>query len=131
MSAERPSFYRPCLVLAHQHREYALEACRRFRRLGWDVYQAANGPEVRRLARMLEPELIVLGVHLEGESGWLTCAKLKQDRNEVNVLLVTEDDVPQARLLAEQVGAKGVVGRGSGAASLVQAAWQPPAAVAG
>ena len=50
---------RPCLILAHADPAYAAQVLRTFRRQGWDVYTAQSGPEVRRLARMLEPQLVV------------------------------------------------------------------------
>src|SRR3954454_18040912 len=96
--------YRPCLLLAHADASYASDACRRLRRLGWDVYQANAGPEVRRLARMLEPEAVVLAVNLGGESGGLTCAKLKQERPAGRVVLVADESGPRAQEMGQFVG---------------------------
>ena len=39
---------------------------------------------------MLEPELVVLEADLQGESGWLTCAKLTRERPGCKVVLVSE-----------------------------------------
>ncbi len=40
----------PCLILAHSHGAYEALLTREFRRLGWEVYLARNGPDARRLA---------------------------------------------------------------------------------
>src|SRR5262249_42925551 len=91
-SVREPGSYRPCLVLAHADLGYAADACRRFRRLGWDVYQAHAGAEVRRLAHLLEPDLVVLDANLAGESGWLTCAKLTRERPATRVVLIDDGE---------------------------------------
>jgi DNA-binding response OmpR family regulator len=119
--------YRPCLLVAHPDVTYLADAVRRFRRLGWDVYPAQAGPELRRLARMLEPDLVVLDVDLDGESGWLTCAKLTRERPAGRVLLIA-DDGEGCREKATFVGASAVVPRQGGLNGLVQASWLPPAA---
>jgi DNA-binding response OmpR family regulator len=122
---EPDDVYRPCLVLAHPDAVYATETCRRFRRQGWDVYQTHGGPEARRLARMLEPHLVVLGVDLDGESGFLTCAKLKRELPAVKVILVSEDAGPRSCSMAVFVGAT-LVRRQDCVASLVAAPPKPP-----
>jgi DNA-binding response OmpR family regulator len=124
--------YRPCMVLAHADSAYAADACRRFRRLGWDVYQAEAGAEVRRLARMLQPELIVLDVNLAGESGWLTCAKLTQGPGRSpRIVLITDQGDPKAGDMAHFVGANAIVPREQGLNALMQASWTRPESAAG
>jgi DNA-binding response OmpR family regulator len=129
-SAREPGPYRPCLVLAHADAGYAADACRRFRRLGWDVYQAHAGAEVRRLAHLLEPDLVVLDANLVGESGWLTCAKLMRERPAGRVVLVDEGG-QGSQDMAAFVGATAVVSRQDGLAALLQASWPRPASAAG
>jgi DNA-binding response OmpR family regulator len=82
------SAYRPCVVLARSDAKRASESGRRLRRLGWDVYQAKAGTEARRLARMLDPELVVLDAEMDDESGWLTCAKLSRERPGGRIVLL-------------------------------------------
>jgi ActR/RegA family two-component response regulator len=96
--------YTPCLVLAG----FDSTVARTFRRRGWDVYPASTGPEARRLARMVEAELVVLTTFLPEESGWLTCEKITRDRPGIRVVLVDPD--PQRAELAEIVGAAALVG---------------------
>jgi DNA-binding response OmpR family regulator len=108
--------------LVHGDAPYAAEACKRFRRQGWDVYQAQNGPEVRRLARMLEPELVVLEADLAGESGWLTCAKLTREQPGIRVFLVSDDAGPRNRQMALFSGAAGLINRRDSLLALVEPA---------
>ena len=63
-AADEFAGYRPCLILAHADPAYSAQVLRTFRRQGWDVYAAHNGPEVRRLARMLQPHLVLLQADL-------------------------------------------------------------------
>src|SRR5687768_1188063 len=97
--------YRPCLILALAEAPHAAETGRAFRRLGWDVYTAQSGPEARRLARLLEAEVVVLDVALPDETGWLTCAKLHAERPSVAILLFTDTAGPHDRARAAFVGA--------------------------
>jgi CheY-like chemotaxis protein len=94
----------PCLVIAG----FDASVARAFRRRGWDVYSARTGPEARRLARMMEADLVVLDTFLPEESGWLTCEKLTRECPDVRVVLVDPD--PRRRQLAEFVGAAALVG---------------------
>ena len=111
---------RPCLILAVKGFACAAETSLRLRRLGWDIYQARGGPEVRRLARMLDPDMVVLDTDLEDESGWLTCAKLKQDRPTSEVILVTSEEGSRNHSLAEFVGASALVSRQHNLVALLQ-----------
>jgi len=122
--------YRPCLVMAHTDAVYTAEACRAFRRLGWDVYAVGAGPEARRLARLLEADLVILDVGLLEETGWLTCAKLTADRPGARVLLVTEGPSNRDHGLAEFAGAAALVDRQAGFLALVNAARRAPLSAA-
>jgi DNA-binding response OmpR family regulator len=117
MSVVRAGLSQPCLLLVSSDPIYTTAALREYRRLGWDVYPAQSGPEARRLARMLEPDVVVLDTPLEGESAWLTCAKLTAERPETRVVLVVED-TPNVQQRAALVGASVVVTRTEGLALL-------------
>jgi hypothetical protein len=127
--ANEAALYRPCVVLAHGDAAFVSHAARCLRRLGWDVYQAQAGPEVRRLARMLEPEVVLLDADLVQESGWLTCAKLMRERPGCKVVLVGEPN-PRNRELARFVGASLLVRRDESLAA-VAAQSNPPRSAAG
>jgi DNA-binding response OmpR family regulator len=105
----------PCLVLAC----FDAGAARAFRRRCWDVYTARTGPEARRLARMMEADLVVLDAELPEESGWLTCEKLTHEVPGIRVILVDAEPDPQRAELAEFVGAAALVGRADGLQELL------------
>ncbi len=109
----------PCLILAHTDAGYAAIASRTFRRLGWDVYPARTGPEARRLARMLRPNLVVLQADLPDESGWLTCAKFALEAPELPILLVADSPGPCEEDFAVFVGAEAVVPLDAGPGGLL------------
>ncbi len=110
---QKPLTFRPRLVLAFSDTARAALTARHFRRLGWEVHQAASGPEARRLAHALRPQAVLLDVDLRGESGWLTCAKLTLDTADFKVVLLTDLVTPQKEDYADTVGAAAIVCRGA------------------
>ncbi len=119
---EESIYYRPCLIVAHADSGYAARTSRAFRRLGWDVYVARTGPEARRLARMLFPDLAILDAELPEESGWLTCEKLLSEQPLLRVILVGAQDSSENDDFARFVGAAGYVPRCRGVTGLVEEA---------
>jgi DNA-binding NarL/FixJ family response regulator len=112
--------FRPRLVLAQTHPEYTGLALRSFRRLGWDVHLAISGQDTRRLVRRLNPAVIVLGIDLPDESGWLTCEKLAQENPGLAVILVAGHQTPFHSDFATFVGATALVNEGDGVAALIE-----------
>jgi DNA-binding response OmpR family regulator len=112
--------HRPCLIVAHADAGYAALVSRAFRRLGWDAYQARGGPEARRLARLLSPDLLVMATELDGESGWLTCEKLRKELPWMKVFLVSGANGPCDEEFAHFVGAAGVVNEDADIPALVR-----------
>jgi DNA-binding response OmpR family regulator len=118
LPAEKPAPYRPRLVLAYVDSAHAALTCRQLRREGWEVHLTSRGTEARRLARELEPEVVVLDTDLHDESGWLTCAKLLQERPGQRVVLVTAEATPDGERFADHIGALALVRRSAGPTSL-------------
>jgi CheY-like chemotaxis protein len=110
---------RPCLIVAHGDPAYTAQVCVTFRRLGWDVHQAATGPEVRRLARSLSPDVVILDTLLPNESGWLTCDKLRLETPETRVILVAVDPGFHEANFTVFVGAAALVNHAEGMAALL------------
>src|SRR5690242_10546534 len=89
-SHEEIPLFPPCLILAHADGSFAAATGQALRRLGWDVYLTRSGAEVRRLAGMLAPRLILVGTELPDESGWLTCDKLTAVLPHTRVILLAD-----------------------------------------
>jgi DNA-binding response OmpR family regulator len=131
LTAHEPGAYRPCLIVAHTDAAYTSMVCRAFRRQGWDVYEAQRGPELRRLARLLEADLVVLDVALLEETGWLTCAKLTRERPDTRIILVAYGPCERDEDLADFVGAAALVDHKDGLSALFPVAARPPRRAAG
>src|SRR5262245_5256484 len=100
---------KPCLLLGHTNLTYAAVASRYFRQCGWDVLFVRSASEVRRLARELEPTVIVLDTEFRLESGWLTCAKLADEHPSTKVILTTPNATARKRRFAQFAGAADLV----------------------
>ena len=110
---QKPLSFRPRLVLAYADSAHAALSARHLRRLGWEVHLASSGPDARRLAAALAPEVVILDTQLPDESGWLTCAKLTLSRCEFKVVLLTDVVTPEMEDHADLVGAAALVCRGA------------------
>ena len=126
MMQPHASVYRPCMILAHGDVAFASEASRAFRRLGWDVYITRSGPETRRMARMLNPSVVVLAADLPEESGWLTCDKLIREQPFRKVILVSSGFSTENEAFAAFIGAAGLVYEEDGVQALVGAVCDSP-----
>jgi CheY-like chemotaxis protein len=120
MNADREELVRPCLLVAHGDATYAALVNRAFRRLGWDTYAARTGPEARRLASMLQPDLMVMATDLEEESGWLTCEKVLREQPHLRIFLVGDASEQRNPGFAGFLGAAGFFDSGDSIASLVE-----------
>jgi CheY-like chemotaxis protein len=99
------------LVLAHLHVGFVARTCGHFRHLGWEVFTARSAAEVRRLAIMVRPDVVILDTDLPDESGWLVCDKITRAEPAPEVVLVSEKVTPRRRRLAAFVGASALAPR--------------------
>ena len=111
---DKAKSFRPLLLLGYADSAYAAQVSRHFRRQGWEVRQAIDGPDVRRLAHYLAPAAVILDVDLPGQSGWLTAAKLRLDRPGLKIFLVGEHRSESNERLAAFVGAARFISRHDG-----------------
>ncbi len=107
------------LVVAHGDPVYAALVCHTFHQLGWDVYLADSGPELRRLARRVQAQFVVLDALLPNESGWLTCDKLRLELPETRVIIVAVAPGFHEANFAVFVGAAALVDQGDGVQALL------------
>jgi DNA-binding response OmpR family regulator len=107
------------VVLALPDSPFAARAERALRSEGWEVTRTGEGAAAEAAWR-LRPAAVVLATDGDGESGWLTCAKLTYARPQSRVVLVG-DDTPGARRLARFVKAAALVSERSEAESVIEA----------
>lgn len=84
---------------------FAARAVEQFLARGVDVCTAIALDELHSIAARKNPMAVVLPVETAGESGYLTCAKLRLMRPKMRVVLVGEA-TPRAERLARFVGAR-------------------------
>ncbi len=84
---------------------FAARAVERFLARGVDVCTAMALDDLHAIAARKNPTAVVLPVEAAGESGYLTCAKLRLSRPKMRVILVGEAS-PAAERLARFVGAR-------------------------
>lgn len=84
---------------------FAARTAELFLARGVDVCTALALDDLHALAAKKNPTAVVLPVEAAGESGFLTCAKLRVTRPKMRVVLVGEA-TPTAERLARFVGAR-------------------------
>lgn len=72
---------------------------------GWNVQCGSSGDQALAKAHTFRPEMILLGVNIPEQSGWLVCAKLKLVGPAPRVILVFGPAGPPYWQSAELVGA--------------------------
>jgi ActR/RegA family two-component response regulator len=99
-----------------------------FRQQGWDVHIARSSCQVRKLARQFAPAGIILAAEgTDGESGWLTCAKLLMERCRLRVVLMGEEASLKAERQAAFVGAVAYLTQGASVQTIERAVLGTPA----
>jgi len=76
------------------------------------VASATDGSQAVRHALTIEPELILMGVHLSHLNGIEATRHIKHFKNPPVVIIVTSDDTPDSRALAKGAGADAFVTKG-------------------
>src|ERR1700733_2407695 len=66
---------------------------------------AKDGGQAQATFVMRKPDLVILDLILPGESGFEVCVRRKQANSTIPVLVLSAIDLPDARALAERVGA--------------------------
>lgn len=77
------------------------------RPLGYDVWQALDGPSGLRLARERQPDVVLLDVMMPGMNGFEVCRRLKEDLETqlLPIVFLTGLDSRQARIEGLEAGA--------------------------
>ncbi len=104
---------------------------------GYDVSVASSGREALEVMRTTKPDLLILDVMMPGMDGFTLVRRLREERNDVPVLLLTAKDAVEDRVQGLQLGSDDYVTKPFSLAELVarveailrragQAAGSPP-----
>ena len=74
-------------------------------RQGFGVQKAMSGAEALKLARKFRPDLILLDLMLPGESGVRVCEKIREEDQEVVIIMVTAKDGEEDKVSGFEAGA--------------------------
>jgi two-component system OmpR family response regulator len=66
---------------------------------------AKDGGQAQATFVMRKPDFVILDLILPGESGFEVCVRMKQANSTIPVMVLTAIDLPEARALADRVGA--------------------------
>jgi len=73
------------------------------------VGSATDGCQALRYASALEPELVLMGLHLSKLSGAQATSHIKKSMNPPVVFMVCSDDAPGSRAMSEAAGADALI----------------------
>jgi DNA-binding NarL/FixJ family response regulator len=90
------------------------------------VGEAANGQEAIRLARALQPEVILMDLEMPVLDGYEATRQIKADSSACRVVALTVYGDPAARIRAAEVGVDVFLIKGVSVESLVQAISASP-----
>lgn len=102
---------RPAALLAHGDPRYLRSAASFARSMGIDLVVARSAKEARRLALLTEPQVVLLDAMLADESGYLACAKIKNQLPETRIILLAESRTSEVIRYAQFAGAEAVYHR--------------------
>ena len=88
-------------------------------RQGFGVQKATSGAEALKLARNLRPDLILLDVMLPGESGIRVCERIREDDQEVMIVMITAKDAEEDKVRGFEAGADDYVTKPFGMKELI------------
>jgi two-component system response regulator DesR len=115
----------PSVLIAHPDSSYRAAVAWYLRQLDWNVTATDSADSLREWARVRRPDIVLLSPCLPDESGFLTCAKIKQELPDCRVLLMAERLSPEDQRFAEFAGAEGVILRSEGVKGLAERLAEP------
>jgi two-component system OmpR family response regulator len=89
------------------------------RHAGHDVVRTNSGRKALRIARVIQPDLLILDLALEDGGGFEVCRQLRSERVNTPVILLTVEDSADERVRGLNIGADDCVNRTSALEELV------------
>ncbi|MBN1869076.1 MAG: response regulator [Candidatus Omnitrophica bacterium] len=84
-------------------------AKRFFKKRGIDVSIASGGDEALNIIGRHRPDLVLLDIQMEGLSGMEVLRKLREEKNDIKVIMVTGAEDPSIIDEANNLGVKGYI----------------------
>ena len=72
---------------------------------GYRVLEAGDGASALELARTQQPDLMVLDIMLPKVDGWDVCKRLRQEGNELPIIMLTARDDDVDKIVGLEIGA--------------------------
>ena len=89
---------------------------------GWVVCgEVATGHDVVEKVRQLQPDVVVLGIHMPGIDGMETARQILKARPQTEILMLTVDESAEAIRAASQAGVRAVMTQSDASRDLVTA----------
>lgn len=90
-------------------------------RHGFQVRVARDGGQAHSTFSMYKPDFVIMDLILPGESGFEICERLKTQRDNIPVMMLSAIDLESSRNLAAKVGADGYLTKPIREAELLEA----------
>ncbi len=110
----------PRLIVGLGQTNLAAAVADHFTSLGWQVASAGTGLEAGWLAHRTKPAALILNADTPGETGYLTCAKVRLTRPGTRIVLVGRE-TPEAARRARYAGAVGYLPDSTEVAAIARA----------
>lgn len=86
------------------------------------IDEAEDGPSALEKIEHVQPDLVLLDIHMPGENGLEITRKIRRDHPAVRVVILTSYDLPEYREAAQRHGAHGFLSKSaSGIQEIVEA----------
>lgn len=99
---------KPTILIVDDEVEYNIKPLRNILEAeGFHVLEANNGFEARKIAREEIPDLILLDIMMPGESGYITCEKLKRNpvTTDIPIIFISANSDSVSKLQGFKLGA--------------------------
>jgi DNA-binding NarL/FixJ family response regulator len=100
------------VLIVDDHAGFRASATRLLECNGYEVVgEAADGAEALRLAEELDPELVLVDIHLPDADGRYVAGRISRSRKAPAVVLISSRDVADLGDSIERAGARGFISK--------------------
>ena len=111
----------PRILVVEDYAPFRRFACTALQQRAFQIYEAADGLEAVQRAEQLQPDLILLDIHLPNLDGFEVAKQVRRLVPHAKLLFVSQESSPDIVRAALGLGALGYVQKGSAATDLLAA----------